>query len=340
MLFRLTCLLVVLPLLPAPASAAQPAAQARQKLYVTNSAGNDVTVIDVATNKPIGRIEVGPHPHGIAVPASQDVIYVTVEGTRPGQLVWIDPRTDKVTKRMPIGPAPNQLAVTPDGKFAYIPASDGYYEVVDLGRAEIVKRIFTGGRPHNTLCSADGRHMYLAPMGNPKRVTVVEVPGHKTVGEIKFSSVVRPIALTRDEKRLYANVDGLVGLEMADVAQRKMLQRVPAELAADRKKVASRSHGLGIRPDQKEIWECDVEHHEVHVYDITGERPKQIATVPIGSRVYWLTFRPDGKVCYVSARGASAVAVVDTQTKKVIANIPVGKEPKRLFVVTLPENGK
>src|SRR5262249_10176217 len=161
--------------------------------------------------------------------------------------------------------------------------------------------IFTGGRPHNTLCSADGKRMYLAPMGNPKKVTIVDVATHKPIGEVPFSNVVRPIALTQDEKRLFANVDELVGLEQADLASRKMVHGVPAELADAHKKTASRSHGLGVRPDQKEIWECDVEHHEVHVYDITGDKPKQIATVPIGSKVYWLTFSPDGKVCYVSA---------------------------------------
>jgi YVTN family beta-propeller protein len=320
--------------------AAEPAAGVRQKLYVTNSTGDDVSVIDVATNKPLGRIEVGPHPHGIAVPAAQDVIYVTIEGSSPGELLAIDPRTDKITRRMPVGPAPNQLAVTPDGKFAYVPVNDGYYEVIDLTQFKIVERIFTGGRPHNTLCSPDGKRMYLAPMGAPKKVTIVEVATHKPVGEIAFSQVVRPVALTRDEKRLFAEVDGLVGIEMADVAARKMSHRIPAELTDEQKKTASRSHGLGVRPDQKELWECDVEHFEVHVYDITGDQPKQVATVPIGSQVYWLTFTPDGKTCYVSARGAGEVAAVDTESKKVVARLPVGKEPKRLLVVTVPEMEK
>src|SRR5205807_803303 len=100
--------------------------------------GNDITIADVASNKVIGRIEVGLHPHGIAVPAKQDVMLVTLEGTKPGELVWIDPASDKIVRRMPIGPAPNQLAVTPDGKFAYIPVSDGYYEVVDVPKATII----------------------------------------------------------------------------------------------------------------------------------------------------------------------------------------------------------
>jgi YVTN family beta-propeller protein len=318
-----------------PLLADEPAAKVQQKLYVTNSSGDDVTIADPATNKPIGRIEVGPHPHGIAVPAAQDVIYVTIEGRKPGELIAIDPKTDKVTWRMDIGPEPNQLAVTPDGKLAFVPVNDGHYEVIDLAKRKIVKRIFTGGRPHNTLVSVDGKRAYLGPMGAPKKVTVVDTGSLDIVAEIPFGNVVRPIALSKDEKRLFANVDGLVGIEEADVAAKKVINRVPAQLADEHRKVASRSHGLAIRPDQKEIWECDVEHHEVHVYDISGEKPKQIATIPIGSQVYWLTFAPDGKTCYVSARGSGEVAVVDVATKKVTTRIPVGKEPKRLLIVTL-----
>jgi YVTN family beta-propeller protein len=333
MLRSLLGISVVVLALAAPIAAGE---KARQKLYITNSAGNDVTVVDVATNKVIGRIEVGSKPHGIAAPASQDLLLVTIEGTNPGELVWIDPVTDKIMRRIPIGPAPNQLAVTPDGKFAYIPVSDGYYEVVDVLKGKIIERIFTGGRPHNTVCSANGERMYLAPMGNPKKVSIVDVAKHKIVGEIPFTSVVRPIAITKDEKRFFANVDGLVGIEMADVASRKMIHRVPADLSLEHKKVGSRSHGLGITPDQKEVWECDVEHNEVHVYDITADRPKQIATVPMPGNVYWLTFGPDGRYCYVSVRPRNEVVVVDTATKKVLTNIPSGKEPKRLIVVTLP----
>jgi YVTN family beta-propeller protein len=338
---RSTWLLLALVCGPTLAAAAEPASKVRQKLYVTNSAGDDVTIIDVATNKPIGRIEVGPHPHGIAVPAAQNVIYVTIEGhgrNKPGELLWIDPLTDKVTKRMDIGPEPNQLAVTPDGKFAYVPVNNGQYEVIDLAQAKIIERIETGGRPHNTLCSADGKRMYLAPMGSPKKVTIVDVATHKVSGEIPFTSVVRPIALTLDEKRLFAEVDGLVGVESADIASRKMTERVPAELTAEQKKVDSRSHGLGVRPDQKELWECDVEHHDVHVYDITGDRPKQIATIPIGTQIYWVTFTPDGKVCYVAGRGSGEVVAVDTASKSILARIAVGKAPKRLLVVTLPSS--
>jgi YVTN family beta-propeller protein len=327
-------------LLAFPVTVAQAASEGvAEKLYITNSDGDDVTVVDVPTHKVLKRIVVGKHPHGIAVPKAQDFILVTIEGTKPGQMVWIDPVTDTVTKRMNIGPAPNQLAVTPDGKIAYVPCEDGHYDVVDVAKRKIIKRIKTGGRGHNTLVSPDGKKAYLAPTGAPQRVTVVDTKSHKKIAEIPFGGSVRPVVLDPKGKWLFAQVDGLLGFEAADLAKNKVVHRVPVMLSEEQKakKIMSRSHGIGVRPDGKELWSCDVENHEVHIFDLTGDKPKQIATLPMGERVYWLTFRPDGKVCYVSVRGKNEVAAVDTTTKKVLARIPAGKVPKRLIVVTLPQ---
>ena len=54
---RRTLVLGLALLLLVPAARADNA-KGRPKLYVTNSAGDDVTVVDPATNKVIGRIEV------------------------------------------------------------------------------------------------------------------------------------------------------------------------------------------------------------------------------------------------------------------------------------------
>ena len=230
----------------------------------------------------------------------------------------------------------NEVVVTPRGSSHHRAhlrngCARGFVKVV-FTEYEL-SAFFTGGQPHNTVCSADGQRMYLAPIGNPKKVTIVDVASRKVLGEIPFSNSVRPVAITKDEKKFFAQVDGLVGIEMADVAARKMIHRVPADIPPELKKISSRSHGLGIRPGDKEVWDCDVERKVVHVYDISGEKPKQTATIPIGGTVYWLTFGPDGKYCYVSVRSRNEVAVVDTTTREVVARIPTGKEPKRLLVV-------
>jgi YVTN family beta-propeller protein len=310
----------------------------RQKLYVTNSAGSDMTIIDMATLEVLKTVEVGPQPHGIAAPNDARVIFVAIEAMKQpaGELVWYDPQTDKVTRRMTIGPEPNQLACTPDGKVAYVPCKDGNYWVIDTDKAEVITKVFTGGRPHNTLCSKDGKFMYLSPMGTPKKVVICDTATHKIVGEVPFSNVTRPIALADDQKRVYAQVDGLIGFEVGDIPGRKMIHRVASGIPEDLRAKASRSHGLAISPNQKEVWSCDSFHALVAVFDVTVEPPKEIALIRTDGPVYWLHFTPEGKYCIVSERETNKVAIVDAATKQIVKHIPVGKVPKRTLVLNVP----
>lgn len=306
------------------------------KLYVANSAGNDLHVVDTATNRVIRRVEVGPEPHGLAATAARDRIFITIENIKgdAGELLWFDPVTDTVPRRMKIGPRPNQLACTPDGKLAYIPCDDAAWWVVDTDKGEVITRIATGGRPHNTLSSSDGKRMYLGPKGS-YHVLIADAISHKLTGEIPLSDAPRPIVLSRNEKRLYANVDTLIGFEVADIPSRKLLYRVEADVPAELLRQASRSHGIGLTPDEKELWMCDVFHDRTYVFDLTAEPPRQIATIKMQGGGYWMTFSPDGKRCYISERIGNTVAVIDTATRETVTRIPVGQAPKRVLVVTI-----
>jgi YVTN family beta-propeller protein len=311
-----------------------PTDPAMQKLYVANSLGNDIHIIDTATNKVIKRVEVGPEPHGLVATPDGRQIFLTIENTKgeEGELLWFDPGTDTVTRRMKIGPRPNQLACTPDGKIVYLPCDDASWWVIDTVKATVIKKIQAGGRPHNTLCSADGKRMYLGPKGS-YHVLIADAVAHKIIGEIPTSDAPRPIVLSKDEKRLYANVDTLIGFEVFDVAKRKLIHRVEAEVPEELLRKASRSHGIGLTNDEKELWMCDVYHDRTYVFDLTTEPPKQTHTIFMKGGGYWMCFSPDGKRCYISERIGDSVAVIDVASKKVVDRIKVGKGPKRNLVV-------
>jgi YVTN family beta-propeller protein len=308
-----------------------------RKLYVANSAGNDLHVIDAATNRVMRRVEVGPQPHGMVATSRGDQLLLTIENTAgdAGELVWFDTRKDIVTRRMTIGPRPNQLACTPDGRIAYIPCDDASWWVIDLKNAAVMAKLATGGRPHNTLCSHDGRLMFLGPKGS-YHVLIAEVATNRLVGEIPTSDAPRPMVLSKDGTRLYINVDTLLGFEVADVPSRRVIHRVEADVPAELLHKASRSHGIGLRPpDETELWMCDVFHDRTYIFDLSSETPKQIATIVMKGGGYWMCFSPDGKSCYISERIGNTVAVIDTATNQTVARIGVGEGPKRLLVVTI-----
>jgi YVTN family beta-propeller protein len=71
----------------------------------TNAAGDDVHVIDPATNKVVGVIHDIEVPHGVVIAPDGSKIYVTQEPTKTVDVV--DAKTLTVTKRIPLSGRPN-----------------------------------------------------------------------------------------------------------------------------------------------------------------------------------------------------------------------------------------
>ncbi|MEX2207021.1 MAG: hypothetical protein WEF50_12405 [Myxococcota bacterium] len=321
-------------------------ARARPLLWQTNSNGDDLHIFDLESRKLVRRLEVGPEPHGIAASADGRYVYVSLEANgRPhGELLWIDPRSYEIRYRMTLCREPHALATTPDGRWIYIPCRDEHYWVVDAEKRVVVARIRTGGRPHNTRVSRDGRFVYLSPMGAPKRVTIVDVSaGHSVVGEIPFGSSVRPSALSEDG-RLFHHVDGLNGFRVADVERRELVatveHRTPLGWLLVHPKLGwfgpdglQRCHGLAVRPDQREVWSACGASVTVHAID--GARYPEVARIELPGKAYWLTFSPDDRFALVALAEADEVAMVDTASRRIVAHLLAGAAPKRNLVIDL-----
>src|SRR5713226_657465 len=117
-----------------------PQASARQKLYVANSAGDNVHVIDLTTLKVIGEIKTGEHPHGAAVSGDGRRFFTTVESDN--KLLIIDTTTDAILREFKLSGRPNQCAVTPDGRYVGVPIRDGdSVDVIDVTEGKIVKNL-------------------------------------------------------------------------------------------------------------------------------------------------------------------------------------------------------
>lgn len=315
------------------------AAETQRQLWITNAFGTDIHIYNVADWSLLAKVEVGPNPHGISATADGRTIHVALEhfGKPEGELIWIDAVKREVTGRVKVGPLPNENECTPDGKWIYVPCDDGQYWVIDGEKKEVVKKIKTGGRPHNTTVSPDGKRMYLSPMGQPRKVTIVDIAaGHEVIGEIPFAESVRPPAISSDEKRFFQNVDNLLGFQVADIPSRKVIATVKHPITDEEKGVTSRCHGLGVRPDQQEIWSCDVMHMRVHIHELTSGEYKQVGAIKMPGLIYWVCFTPDSKYCLVSVRSKGQVAVVDCATKQIVKFLEAGREPKRTQVVDVP----
>ncbi len=333
---------------------AQQPGSVHEKLYISLEATDDIAVVDTATNKIIKRLTVGSHPHGQASPQSQDRLYVATEVG--GTVALVDTVKDTVIKTFDVGfgTEPQNGAITPDGRFLYQPSYAGYYQVFDTQKEEIIEYIHTLGIGHNTVMDPNGRFAYLLPIAGgpghwkrpslglprtqPKEVTVVDAKTHKVAGTIPVGSGPRPGTISPDGRRLYINVDNLLGFLVIDTAARKVVGKAEYGLTADEKAVQSRSHGIAVANDGREVWSNDVVHNVTFVFDVTGAQPKQIARFAVGRQPYWIVPSKDTKTVYVACPSSDEIIVFDVAAKKEKARIqfPERSRPTRMLVVAAP----
>ena len=67
---------------------------AARKLYVANTAGDTLSVIDLDRQEVVREVPIGKHPHGLALSPDQRRIYCSVESARA--VKFLDTSTDNV----------------------------------------------------------------------------------------------------------------------------------------------------------------------------------------------------------------------------------------------------
>jgi hypothetical protein len=110
----------------------------------------------------------------------------------------------------------------------------------------------------------------------------------------------------------------LLGFEVGDLTTGKALHRVEVQgyKQGPIKRHGCPSHGIGLTPDEKELWISDAANMHMHVFDATAMPPGQVASIQLRDEPGWVTFSLDGKFAYPSTG-----EVIDTATKRVIATL-------------------
>lgn len=89
-----------------------------EEAFVTNQLSDDLTVIDLATSKPVVTIAIGGKPAGVAVTPDGRFAYVTSPDAKA--VTVVDASARKVIGRIDVGGGPLGIAVAPDGAVVYV----------------------------------------------------------------------------------------------------------------------------------------------------------------------------------------------------------------------------
>lgn len=304
------------------------------KIYVTNSQGDNITVIDLASRKVTGDIQVGRAVHGICAPVDGRRLFTTIESEN--NLKIIDTATNRVVDTIALTGRPNQCASTPDGHYVAVPIRDrNSVDIVDIEQKKVVK-VLPVRLPHNSYDADNNGEIFVSSMGD-REIDLIDLSKMDYAEKVPVDGVPRPYAVSKNGKLLYSALTDLHGFVIASIPERKVIARVelpPAPPSDCVLEPHTPTHGIELSPDDKELWVTSLADSGVYVYDVATK--KFSSKIPVGKCPNWITVSPDGAFVAVSNSGSDDCSIIDTRTRREVARVKVGKGPKRLLALQVP----
>ena len=286
--------------------------------------GHGILVFDIDDDHrflrriPIGGLGANGKPlnvKGVCANAATKRIYVSTLQ----HLMCVDLVTEELLWERKYEKGCDRMSMSPDGTFIYLPTLEKeHWKVVDGKTGDEIARVSPNSGSHNTIVGLDGRFAYLAGLKSPL-LTVTRTSDHQVVRQVgPFSNSIRPFTINGKQTRCYVNVNKLLGFEVGDLNTGKMLHRVEVQgfQMGKVKRHGCPSHGIGMTPDEQEIWVSDGHNSHVHIFDTSVSPPKQVASIKLRDQPGWVTFTLRGDLAYPSTGD-----VIDTRTRKIVARL-------------------
>jgi YVTN family beta-propeller protein len=310
-------------------------AQNKVRIIQTNSAGDNVHVIDPATNKVVGVISGIEVNHGVGASPDGSRIYISDEAE--SSLDVVDAKTLKVVKRIPLSGHPNNMAVGKDGRRVYVGIiqEPGGVDVIDTASLTKVKTVPTKGTIHNPYVTPDGKYVVAGSIVG-KTVNVIDTQSEQPAWTLDMDLGVRPMAFSANPdgstKWIFVQMSGLNGFAVVDFATHKEIKRIQNPALPPGKATVPEgsdpSHGMAVTADGKTLVVCSRLNNYLYSYSLPDL--KVLGGAELGGKgAGWVTLTPDGKTAYVANPVTNDVSVVDIKTMKEVTRIPVGYVPKR-----------
>lgn len=300
--------------------------------------GEGIIVLDPKANYafvkriPLQHLPASMKPEEVSAMMASPATNLVYVSTR-GHLIALDLRSEKIVWNNtyePVGTCCERGQVTPDGLTLEVGSNlQNFHRVIDAKTGKVKGIIPTPQSPnnHNMVMSPDGKTVLDAPNG--LTLTVASMETMKPIRTITFSDHIRPLVINSDASRVYANLNNLLGFEIADVNTGKVIKRVevPGEMWKAKWADPNRTffghgapmHAIGLTPDESELWIGDAINDQLLVFDNEGHdnwKLNMSKALKLDHSADWITMGLDGKRAYLSSGD-----VVDVATHKVVGKL-------------------
>ncbi|MBE2262691.1 MAG: YncE family protein [Burkholderiaceae bacterium] len=299
-------------------------ASAPNPVFVLNSLDGNVSVIDPVSWKELKRIPTGKEPHHLYM--TPDEKSVIVANALSDSLTFIDPRTAEVQRTVRGIIDPYQLRFSPDMKW-FVTAANRLNHV-DIYRWDgtdltLAKRILTGKTPSHVWIDSKSTTAW-ATMQDSDELVAIDLPTQTLKWRFKTGPMPADVFGTPDDRHLLVGLTGGDGVEVYDVSgpQPRLVKTIPTGAGA---------HAFRAAGDRKHVYVSNRVADTIS--KINYQSFEAVERYPAPSGPDCMDVSADGRYILVASRWAKKLTVIDTTTKSVVRQIPVGKSPHGVWTL-------
>ena len=313
--------------------------------FVTSEDDNNLTIIDLSTEKVVKTLPTGETPHVLAFTGAGKG-YVSNRGSK--DLTVIDANAFEVIKTIALPAISFQLALSPDGKTLAVAYKNVLkISLIDTTTDEVTRTIIIGKEPEGVFKGAMMRHSYWSNDGAYIYATddinnsVVKIDAN--TGEVKaiiqLPGPPHYLHPSKDGKFLYAVNEsekrGGTSVTIIDALTDKVVRDIPIPLEAGER--GSLHHGE-FSKDGKYFFVCNEGGRTVAIMDTT--KLGIVKTIKAGQGAGHPVITRDGKHFFIIQHRDNNVSVIDIVKQEMVKSIQVGTGKKQAHASYFTPDGK
>jgi YVTN family beta-propeller protein len=297
------------------------------RIYVPNSGGSTVTVINPATLRVIGTYQTGLNPQHVVPGYGLGILYVTND--LGNSLTPINPRTGRRGGPNIAVDDPYNMYYTPDGRYAIVVAEGREnLDFRDPRTFALRHRIHVNcaGVDHIDF-AANGAYL-IASCEFAGRLVRIDLHTLTVAGYLNLPGAApQDIKLDPAGRIFYVADKNHSGVWLIDAATFRLAGFIPTGPDA---------HGLYPSRDARLLYVTNRGNGTITVISFATRKIVTTWHIPGGGSPDMGNLSPDGTVFWVSGRYNNVVYAIATATGHLLAKIPVGLQPHGLCVWPQP----
>lgn len=281
-----------------------------QKAYITNSNGNSVSVVDVASNTITATIFGVSFPEGAAISPDGTMVLVANDGN--GTISLINTTSNNITASFSDGNSPNEIVFTPSGDSAYITDNfNNTVEILDLTGYYIANSLTVGdsGTANSGIAiSPDGSKVYITNYDS-SYISVINTADN-SISTIRVSQPASGICISPDGSKLYLTNNSTNTISVVSTATNTVTNTI---------NTGSGPMKICINPAGTRLYVTNYAGFSVSVVNTATNTV--ISTIPVGTYPDGIDITPDGSVVYAVNSNSNTISVINTTTNTVVNTI-------------------